>query len=78
MTRIRRCGVCILAFELLKTKTPLSREEYVERFTEYDAQFNQMEERMEALEWENTVLKEAVVTHHNTLREMEDQVRAPG
>jgi flagellar capping protein FliD len=50
----------------------------MERFAEYDTQFNQMEERMEALERENTVLKEAVVMHHNTLREMEDQVCAPG
>jgi hypothetical protein len=34
---------------LLTTKMSLSREEYMERFAEYDAQFNQMEERVETL-----------------------------
>jgi hypothetical protein len=33
----------------------------VERFAKYDARFNRMEERMEALERENTVLREAVL-----------------
>jgi cell shape-determining protein MreC len=50
----------------------------VERFAEYNAQFNQMEERVETLERDNTILREALVTHHNALREMEDQVHAPG
>jgi predicted nuclease with TOPRIM domain len=50
----------------------------MERFTEYDARFNQMEERMEVLERDNAVLREALVTHHTSLREMEDQVHAPG
>jgi hypothetical protein len=42
---------------------PLSREEYVERFTEYDAWFNRMEERMEVLERDNTILREALMHH---------------
>jgi hypothetical protein len=50
----------------------------VERFAEYDAWFSWMEERMEVLEWDNAVLREALVTHHSALREMEDQVHAPG
>jgi hypothetical protein len=50
----------------------------VERFAKYDAWFNRMEERMEILERDNAVLREALVTHHNSLREMEDQVHAPG
>jgi hypothetical protein len=50
----------------------------VERFTEYDARFNWMEERMDVLERDNAVLREALVTHCTALREMEGQVRAPG
>jgi hypothetical protein len=50
----------------------------VERFAKYDARFNRMEERMEVLERENTVLRETAVMHHTSLREMEDQVRTPG
>jgi hypothetical protein len=50
----------------------------VERFTEYNARFKQMEERMEVLEWDNAILREALMTHHTSLREMEDQVHAPG
>jgi hypothetical protein len=61
MTGHRRCGVCILAFTLLKPKMTPSREEYMERFAEYDTWFNRMEERMEVLEWDNAVLREALV-----------------
>jgi hypothetical protein len=50
----------------------------VERFAEYDTRFNRMEERMAVLEEDNTVLRETLVTHRPALREMEDQVHAPG
>jgi hypothetical protein len=72
----RKCGVCILAFVLLKAKMSFSRGEYVERFANYDAQFNQMEAKMEVLERDNTILREALVTYHMSLGEMEEQVHA--
>jgi hypothetical protein len=36
-----------------------------------------MEERMEALERENKVLREALEVHHVSIGEMEGQVHAP-
>jgi hypothetical protein len=50
----------------------------VEWFAKYDARFNWMEEWMEAVERDNAVLREALEAHCVAMREMEDQVRAPG
>jgi hypothetical protein len=50
----------------------------VERFAEYDARFNRMEEKMEVLERDNAVLREALETHRLVMREIEDQVTCSG